>query len=253
MIIYVGLDDTDTLESEQGTGKIARWFEERLPAACRLEGVVRQQLLIHERIPYTSHNSAACLIVRAPGHDLAERLVSEAAEHLAAHALPGSDPGLCVASEGDRALDRLAHFGRVCTRRIVTRKEALEAASGIHLSGHGGTRDGIIGAAAAVGLTVTGWCGRFIEYGRLREIPGEVSVSELEGAGMVVVAADRDARVPAPGDRIHTRGWLRPRLWGGRAVVLVTPAGEGAWASVGRKRGHRGQDAVRGSFSGTAA
>jgi len=252
MRVYLGMDDTDNLEADHGTGKTARWFEGRLPEACRLEGVLRQQLLIHERIPYTSHNSAACLVIHAPGPGWVQRLVPRAVEHLRAHALPGSDPGLCVVCEDDPALDRLRAFGRTCTSRVVTRDEAVEAAAGAHLSGHGGTCDGIIGAAAAVGLTATGWCGRFIEFGGLRDFPDRVAVSDLERAGMVVVAADRDARVPAPGDRVHTRGWLRPRLWGGRAVVLVTPAGEGAWESVGRKRGRRGHGAVR-AASGSGA
>ena len=49
----------------------------------------------------------------------------------------------------------LIAFGQRCTEKIVTQREALEAAKEIHLSGHGGTNDGIIGAAAAVGLTAS--------------------------------------------------------------------------------------------------
>ena len=109
----------------------------------------------------------------------------------------------------------------------------------MHLSGHGGTNDGIIGAAAAVGLTASGWCGRFIEYGRLRDFPNLVRVSDLDHANMRVVSMDRDARVPSKGDLVYTNGWLRPRLWGGRAVLLVTPKSEGVWESVGKKRNKR--------------
>ena len=60
----------------------------------------------------------------------------------------------------------------------------IEAAKKAHLSGHGGTNDGIIGAAAAVGLTACGWSGRFIEFGKLRNLPGEVLVSELNNTGI---------------------------------------------------------------------
>jgi hypothetical protein len=52
----------------------------------------------------------------------------------------------------------------------------------------------------------------------------------------VVVSNDRDARVPAPEDLVHTKGWLRPRLWGKRAVLLVAPIEEGVWESIGEKR-----------------
>lgn len=236
MLIYVGIDDTDNLGADQGTGKVARWFEEKLPPGCRMDGVLRQQLLLHEDIPYTSHNSAACILVNVPDPAFAEELVAEGAAHLEKHSLEGSDPGLCIVCAGDAALPRLIEFGYLCTRKLVTQKEAMKAALGVHLSGHGGNSDGIIGAAAAVGLTASGWSGRFIEYGRLRDFPEQIAVSELESSRMGVISVDRDARVPGPDDLVHTNGWLRPRLWGGRAVVLVSPIEEGVWEAIGKKR-----------------
>jgi hypothetical protein len=104
------------------------------------------------------------------------------------------------------------------------------------LSGHGGTNDGIIGAAAAVGLTVYGWSGRFIEFGGLRGFPPNTSVEALEGAGIKVISLDRDALIPAQEDIIETSGWLRPRLLGGKAVLLVMAKGEHMWESIGKKR-----------------
>lgn len=236
MLVYVGFDDTDHISADRGTGKLARWFEGELPEGCRMVGVVRQQLLIDDRIPYTSHNSSACVIVDASDVSLLGTIVTRAAAHLKRHALEGSDPGLCVVCEGEASLARLIAFGRECTARMVTQKEALDAAMNSHLTGHGGTNDGIIGAAAAVGLTASGWCGRFIEYGRLRELPDPVRVSELERAGILAVSGDRDAKIPRPDDLVHTKGWLRPRLWGGRAVLLAMPDGEGIWQSLGKKR-----------------
>lgn len=201
-----------------------------------MEGVVRQQLLVDERIPYTSHNSSACVMVDAPDASWVAPLTARAIEHLKRHSLEGSDPGLCIACEGNGSLAPLIAFGRICTSRVVTQTEALEAASKAHLSGHGGTNDGIIGAAAAVGLTASGWSGRFIEYGKLRKFSDPIRVLELEQSNIVVVSNDRDARVPAPEDIVHTKGWLRPRLWGKRAVLLVTPRDEGVWESIGERR-----------------
>ena len=66
MRVYIGFDDTDNITADRGTGKLARWFENELPEGCRVEGVVRQQLLVDDRIPYTSHNSSACVMVDAP-------------------------------------------------------------------------------------------------------------------------------------------------------------------------------------------
>jgi hypothetical protein len=239
MRAYVGFDDTDTLEADRGTGKLARWFEHELPQECSVIGVVRQQLLVCDAIPYTSHNSAACVIVEMPDLSPLPALVERAARHLELHALDGSDPGLCVIGEGDAAMLNLLAFGRRCTNTVVSQREALRAVNGAHLSGHGGTNGGIIGAAAAVGLTAAGWYGRFIEFGALREFPEAVRVGELEEAGILVVSMDRDARVPAPDEMVVTKGWLRPRLWGGRAVVGLVPSGNGLWESLGERRRDR--------------
>jgi tRNA(Ile2) C34 agmatinyltransferase TiaS len=236
MRIYIGFDDTDNITADRGTGKLARWFENELPEGCRMEGVVRQQLLVDERIPYTSHNSSACVVIDAQDASWVAVLTDRAVEHLRRHSLEGSDPGLCIACGGNGSLASLIAFGRTCTSRVVTQKEALEAASKSHLSGHGGTNDGIIGAAAAVGLTASGWNGRFIEYGKLRKFADPIRVLELERSNIVVVSNDRDARVPAPEDLVYTKGWLRPRLWGKRAVLLVTPRDKGVWESIGERR-----------------
>lgn len=235
MRIYVGFDDTDVLDGPFGTGKLVRRFEGRLPDGCSLWGVVRQQLLVDDRIPYTSHNSSACAVIDVAEPSLLPSIIARATEHIERESSVGSDPGLCVAREDDPMLPRLIELGHLCAAKVVTQKEVLASANGIHLSGHGGTNDGIIGAAAAVGLTVSGWSGRFIEYGRLREFPAQVSVSELERAGIRVVSVDRDTMLPADDDKVSTEGWLRPRLWGFKPVVPVKPAGDNRWESLGKK------------------
>jgi len=235
--VYLGFDDTDTIESDRGTGKLARWFEDVLPRGYHFWGVIRQQLLIHQDIPYTSHNSSACVILETDACIVGRELISAAVEHVEQYAVEGSDPGICVAHEEDPNLADLVAFGRACTTRMVTQNEAFKAAKGMHLSGHGGSNDGIIGAAAAVGLTAYGWGGRFIEFGRLRALPDQMSVQELEKSSILVVSVDRDGKVPAPGDMILTGGWLRPRLWGGGAVLSVIPRTDGVWECLDKKRG----------------
>jgi len=251
MRAYVAFDDTDTIDADRGTGKVGRWFADRLPAGCRFVGVVRQQLLVHPDVPYTSHNSAAVVIVELPSEDgneggqgpagaLMDEVIACATAHLHDHWMEGSDPGLCVAWDGCPALAGLVGFGRRAAVSVVSQREAYEAArGGAHLSGHGGTNDGVIGAAAGVGLTAGGWNGRFIELdagGRLlRDFPDPVPVGELEAAGIAVSALDRDAPVPLPEDLVVTNGWLRPRLWGGRPVLPVerqNGAPQGPWFAI---------------------
>jgi hypothetical protein len=235
MRVYIGFDDTDTITAGRGTGKLARWFEQELPEECRLWGVVRQQLLLDDAIPYTSHNSSACAVIECPGGTSLDVLSARAHAHVEKHFIPGSDPGLCVVRDRDPILPALIAFGLLCVKRVVTQGEAM-AAGNSHLSGLGGTNDGIIGAAAAVGLTVYGWSGRFIEFGELRKFPAVVSVEGLNRAGIHVVSVDRDAEALAPDDIIETNGWLRPRLWGGQPVLPVKLGQAGSWESLGKKR-----------------
>lgn len=234
--IFVAFDDTDNLGGAYGTGKVARWFLEGLPEGLMAWGVVRQQLLVHDDIPFTSHNSAACIVLVDEGGYREEDLVERAVAHLERHALPGSDPGLCIAAGDSPAMGRLMEFGRSAAERVLTQAEAMEAARGVRLSGHGGTNDGIIGSAAAVGLTAAGWFGRFIEYGSLRALPDTCSVEELQTAGIRVLSIDRDSRIPCPGHTVKSGGWLRPHLVGHVPTLLVRPLEKESWEPLAGKR-----------------
>jgi hypothetical protein len=127
-------------------------------------------------------------------------------------------------------------FGRVCCSRIVTQKEAMDVCREVHLSGHGGTNDGIIGAAAGVGLTLTGWSGRFVEFGRLREFEDTEKVSSFEGKGIKVLSVERNGLVPWRDHRVETQGRVRPRLWGFAPVLPVVQVGSDLWRAVGNKK-----------------
>jgi hypothetical protein len=87
-----------------------------------------------------------------------------------------------------------------------------------------------------VGLTASGWSGRFIEFQRLRDFSDKISVADLEQAGIVIISIDRNAPVPAPHDMVDTKGWLRPRLWGGRPSLPVSSAGQNLWEAVGSEK-----------------
>jgi hypothetical protein len=235
MRVFLGFDDTDVAGSAIGTGRLVRMYESKLPPGARMWGVLRHQLLVDDRIPYTSHNSPACAVVDVENAAVVPCLIDLAVQHLAELASEGSDPGLCVARE-DARLSPVVDFGLDCTLSVVTqdRAKAVAKAAGIHLSGHGGTNDGIIGAAAAVGLSAYGWSGRFIEFGRLRELPDPVRVDTLWMLGIRPVTLDRDATVLPPDTWITTNGWVSPRLWAGRPVLPVKFE-DGRWVAMGKR------------------
>ena len=136
-------------------------------------------------------------------------------------------------------MGRLKAFGRAAAERVLTQAEAMEAARGVHLSGHGGTNGGIIGSAAAVGLTAAGWFGRFIEYGNLRCLPETCTVEELNTAGIRVLSIDRDSRIPCPRHTVKSCGWLRPHLVGHVPTLLVRPMEKDVWEPLAGKRNSR--------------
>ncbi len=244
----LAIDDTDALGRKPGTGRLARMLADEIARECGLErlGVVRQQLLVDPAVPYTSHNSPACIVLSGRlGGDAVDALFARGCAWLTERHAPGSDPGLCLIREEDVPDDVVA-FGHRAATVVLKKSDALDLAraQGIRLAELGGTGDGVIGALAAVGLTAEGTAGRFIELGDgLRELPDPVVASELRARGIVVVCAARDAELVPDDAPISSGDWVRPRLVGGRAVLFVEPTG-GGWCTAETKR-VRGLGSVR--------
>lgn len=234
---YMGVDDTDVLGRKPGTGRLARELGATLQAEglARLVGVVRQQLLVDPRIPYTSHNSPACLVLElAP--DAAVGAFDLAARWVAERSAPGSDPGLCLAEAA--ALDGAVRaFGVRASVEVVTKAEAIDLAARerLRLVELGGTGDGIIGALAGVGLTAGGNAGRFLEYGDgLRDLGESIAAGALRARGIAVLNLARNAEWVPDDATIFVGDRLRPRLLAGQPVLLVD-AGADGWQAFDRR------------------
>jgi hypothetical protein len=165
MRIYLSIDDTDNLDSP-GSGHLAEAMAKdllQLGLTSQCANISRHQLFIHDTIPYTSHNSSMCFPAVIHEHNLAD-VTQFAKEFLKKAAAPGSDPGLCIAALRE-SLDRqaLIDFGLQAKKTVLTKQDAymLAERTGVHLSEHGGTGDGIVGALAGIGLRLQGSDGRF--------------------------------------------------------------------------------------------
>jgi tRNA(Ile2) C34 agmatinyltransferase TiaS len=220
-MIFIGLDDTDTLES-RGTGHLARQIAAALAADCAVLGVTRHQLLRDPRVPCTKNNSSAAILLdgdpTVSSAGLTERLRAMMLDDFQ----PGSDPGLCVAGPVPEAV---VDFGRRTQRELVTQDEAraLAAAHTIPLLGLGGDENGVIGALAAVGLAASGQDGRYVLVGRLRDLAGLQPVSALLEAGIAAVQTV-DGR-PVTTGLVQTDK-LRPARRNGCPIAVVEWAGE---------------------------
>jgi hypothetical protein len=240
--LVIGIDDTDSRETS-GTGYLAQVLLARLRAAGlgTPVGATRHQLLVDPRIPYTSHNSSACIAWRTGAPSDAPAIVAEAARFLETEAAPGSDPGLAVVdrrSLSAEAAEALVAFGRRAKAEVLEQREAavLAARLGVHLSGHGGTRDGILGALAATGLHLSGADGFFLWMEGIRGLWGRRSARELFRLIPIDDARDASGARPAPDDIIDLGDWVRPILSEGRAVLLLetTPVSP-RWRVAGRE------------------
>lgn len=240
VVMLMGVDDTDDIEGP-GTGRRVRELAKTLAAAgvARPLGVTRHQLLVSPEIPYTSHNSSACLTLLADFERRSE-VCDAAAEYLLTVAADVADVGLCLAGI-DQVSDDVLEWGARAKREVLTQGEArpVAASAGIELRGLMGTCGGIIGALAAVGLRARGSDGRFLWLAGLRETAGGMTVEELKRSASI-----DDVRTPAGmalrgTEMVETGEWLRPLLLGGKAVLLVEEADGGAahaWRVLPRER-----------------
>jgi tRNA(Ile2) C34 agmatinyltransferase TiaS len=216
-MILIGLDDTDSLHS-RGTNQLAKGLIRTVLSDFRCRRIVRHQLLIDDRIPFTSKNGSASIWLEPADVSLDDlfRLVADAVER---DFIDGSDPGLCVARDVPPSL---CEFGRLCQRSVVTIDHAFQLAkeAGVRLAGLGGTNGGVIGALAAVGLAATDDGGRVVQmHGVADDVSGIHSIEQLQEWGVLVVERTTGQTV-TKGD-VDVGKKLRPNLHKGRIVLFA--------------------------------
>lgn len=240
MRILISIDDTDNIDS-RGTGEVA----EVLAAGLVSNGwgtcgpVTRHQLLIHPDIPYTSHNSAMCFPAEI-GQEMLEIITRYCCATLAAESAPGSDPGLCiVVPERLAEHEALIEYGLKAKRTVISKEEAYETAVAhhVHLSEHGGTGEGVIGALAGAGLRLTGNDGRFKGKLQVPSRNGMATVGEVLAFGVDAVQTV-EGQVLDEREVVDVGKWVKIVLMDGKSVLLVVPCDGGAaaaWRAADRK------------------
>ena len=218
--LLIGLDDTDT-QASRGTGYLARCLSQACAErGLRPAGVTRHQFLVDPRIPYTSHNSGACVALEADG---GAEAAAFAFDFVAARAADGSDPGVCVAA-ADAVTEAVRAFGAAAAKRVVETAEAMALAgeAGLALRPLGGSGLGVIGALAAVGRRAAGHDGR-----ERNRASGVARPRDAGDARARVGPGRRHVRRQGPRreiSRLDAHGRLR-RL--GILSALVAPAHQG--------------------------
>jgi hypothetical protein len=236
MKLFIAIDDTDNKNSI-GTGRLSRMLAEELTrrGLVRKSCVTRHQLLVHPDIPYTSHNSSAC--IDADMYDCSVHDVSEiATSFLEAHFNEGANPGLCIAPQ-DAVPEELPSFGYRAQREVIPLDEAksLSERLGIFTWWRGETGQGCIGALSAVGLRSTQNDGRYIELAGIRDVGGMLKVGEILERTAIDRVVTHSGEQLHPDEIVDTQDWVRPVLQDGFITLEVIPV-EGHWRAPHKKK-----------------
>ena len=224
MRLLIGIDDTDNQES-RGTGYNSRQLAAAIEAENlgKVRGITRHQLFVHPDIPYTSQNSSACLEVTTNNYNEIKDFCRNFMRQIGAI---GSDVGLCIIQR-DKVSEEIIKWGVDAKSIVLKMDDAVEKAhrNEIYLEGLTGTKDGIIGALAAVGLRAGGNDGRFIWLNskkNLRDIEQDIHKVEdlIKNAGIdMVQPIEKD--VVNPSEKVYLNNWARPVLRDNNSVLLI--------------------------------
>jgi hypothetical protein len=221
MNIFIGIDDTDNLET-RGTGHHARMLGHSLAAAglFEMKSVTRHQLLVNPLIPFTSHNSSACLAGICLG--CLDDLVAHAKEFLVRESAFDSDAGLCVAIAED-VTPAIMEYGNRAKQEVLTTGDAFRMIvnTGIYLEGFLNTRIGVIGSLAAVGLRAGGNDGRLLWTRNLRETTGDFPIGDLLDMVDIDRVLEKDHSETNTSDVIRITEWCRPVMIGGKITLIA--------------------------------
>lgn len=233
-VVVVGIDDTD-MPGVGGTGRLARGMAAELIGVGlgSTLGVTRHQLFEGPGVPKTSRNSAAAWALTTSADT--SNLIRAVAAVVERDSIEGSDPGIAVAWGPcpPAALEYARHAQSMLVEQATAR--LIAADHGIHLSGHGGTEDGVIGALSAAMLRLDGNDGRYVDLPGIRSVSGEIGVADLLARTGISSVVDAVSGEPlAESDKIDVADWVRPRLVAGRPILVAARRGEG-WVNADRR------------------
>jgi hypothetical protein len=162
-----------------------------------------------------------------------DRFIDHAARFLERESAPGSDPGLCVAVPTMLAdAVPLITFGRSAKQEVLAKKAAYALAKelGVHLSEHGGSGQGVVGALAGTGLRLGGNDGRLKGKLQLGPAGGEIAVAGLRRHPLVEEVRSLCGKSPADDDMVRLEDKVKTVLLDGRSVLLLERVGEAGGA-----------------------
>jgi len=222
--ILVCIDDTDNIDS-RGTGELASIMAATIEEKCwgKATPVTRHQLLIHPDIDYTSHNSSMCFEAEIEPEHLAD-ITRFSMDYLVNESAEGSDPGLCIVLL-DTLKDKkeLINYGCRAKKSVLSKKTAYALAKklDIHLSEHGGTGIGVIGALAGTGLRLSGNDGRFRGHFKIDRQSDIVSIGQIKEQTHVECVKTLDGEFLLDSEQIKLGNKVKAVLLENKSTLMV--------------------------------
>lgn len=222
------IDDTDILNSERGTGELSAMLIKEIQDRGWGTGsyIVRHQLFVHPDVPYTSHNSSMSFTIELNNKKAFEEIINFAGKYLEEMSEKGSDPGLCAFEmEGLKEPELLMAFGKDAKTKVLNKSDAYSLAKhlGIHLSEHGGTGQGVIGALAGTGLRLSGTDGR-VRGKHLENAANRIiTVGEILEESMIDLVVTADGLELGDEEIVVLGNKVKSIYRDGRSVLLARP------------------------------
>ncbi|APG28826.1 hypothetical protein A7E78_13905 [Syntrophotalea acetylenivorans] len=242
MNVLICIDDTDNLES-RGTGELATIMAEEIERRSwgRCDFVTRHQLLVHPDVPYTSHNSSMCFSADIDPTIL-DSLITYAGDFLQQESAEGSDPGLCVSvMEQLNQPEAVIAFGHSAKKEVLTKQAAYDMAAqlGVHLSEHGGTGQGVVGALAGIGLRLSGNDGRMKGWLKIHTENGLATVADIMAQTSLGGVRTMDGKLLSETEIVEVENKPKAVLLDGKIYMMVSPhadEGRARWRTTPRSQ-----------------
>ena len=239
--ILLCIDDTDNIDS-RGTGELATMLADIIEEKKwgKSTPVTRHQLLIHPDIEYTSHNSSMCFEAAVEPEHLSD-ITRFSMDFLTKESAEGSDPGLCIVPlDNLKDKQELIDYGRSAKQNVLTKETAYSLAEklNIHLSEHGGTGIGVIGALAGTGLRLSGNDGRFRGHFKIDRQSDVVTVSQIKDQTHVDCAKTLDGEFLSDSEQIKLGDKVKSILLENKSTLLVfkDPAEPEVWQTCTKQQ-----------------
>lgn len=248
MKLYICVDDTDDLTKSTSTGKIADMIAGEIVKMGGIleKGITRHQLLLHDEIDYTSHNSSMCMVIDIDGVEVSE-MKAAAEAVLRANMAESADPGLCFCRLDElREPAALIAYGKRAQNEVIQKQEAYELAArlgGTILEEYGGTGCGVIGALAGIGLRLSG-CDGVFRGGKGGKYDGQThTAAEWQELTGIEQFLDFDGNVLSADTEITVGDQLKTTLVDHK-VTLISTKKDGGYRACKKKELYQGDKRV---------